>query len=126
MTTQSSMVLFRRLLREGHRYQEFHHNHWWRNQIRSTFRENKNVTDPIEIKRLQDIARSYRYSIKSTKDLTELLDSYNIGIASRERIEKSSQRVGLKVPEWPEARDKRIKDRKEKEAQENNNNNTTN
>ncbi|KAF2070713.1 hypothetical protein CYY_007967 [Polysphondylium violaceum] len=126
MTTQSSMVLFRRLLREGHRYQEYHHNHWWRNQITATFRENRDVKDPNEIKRLQDIARAYRYNIKSSRDLSELLDSYNIGIASRARIEKSSQRVGLKVPEWPEDRDKRIKERKEKEAQDQNNNSNSN
>eukprot|EP01132_Coremiostelium_polycephalum_P000826 gene826-1033_t len=109
--TTSSLVLFRRIIREGMRYPSFRHNPWWRINIRENFKSNKDVTDPKEIKTLQDKIKSYRYLLKSTKDLQDLLEEHNIGLGSRERIEKSSARVGLKVPEWPEARDKRIKDR---------------
>ncbi|KAK5582513.1 hypothetical protein RB653_004098 [Dictyostelium firmibasis] len=107
--TTSSKVLFRRLVREGLRYNTFKFDPWWRTNVIQLFRDNKDVTDPNEIKVLQDKVKSYRYLIKSSKDLSELLDSYNIGLSSRQRVEKSSNRVGLTVPEWPEDRDRRIK-----------------
>ncbi|EAL67588.1 hypothetical protein DDB_G0279627 [Dictyostelium discoideum AX4] len=106
--TTSSMVLFRRLIREGTRYNTFKYDPWWRTNVIQLFRDNKDVTDPNEIRSLQDKVKSYRYLIKSSKDLSELLDSYNIGLSSRQRVEKSSNRVGLTVPEWPEDRDRRI------------------
>ncbi|EGC38226.1 hypothetical protein DICPUDRAFT_149107 [Dictyostelium purpureum] len=111
--TTSSIVLFRRLIREGYRYNSFKYDPWWRTNVIQLFRENKDVTDPVEIQKLQDKVKSYRYLLKSSKDLSELLDSWNIAIPSRQRIEKSSQRVGLKVPEWPEDRELRIQKEKE-------------
>ncbi|KYQ92528.1 hypothetical protein DLAC_06519 [Tieghemostelium lacteum] len=116
--TTSSLVLFRRIIREGSRFNGFTYGSWWRVNLRELFRENKNVSDPQQVKVLQDKTKSYRYFLKSSRDIQELLDSYNIGIPARERIEKSSARVGFKAPEWPEARDKRIQERIEQEKQQ--------
>ncbi|EFA78045.1 hypothetical protein PPL_08691 [Heterostelium album PN500] len=112
--TTSSLVLFRRLLREGLRYPAIKQDRWWRANVRESFRENKHVKDEQEIKILQDKVKSYRFYLKAAKDLQNLLEQYNIGIPTRDRIVKSSQRVGLQVPEWPEERHKKIEEERQK------------
>ncbi|GAM19740.1 hypothetical protein SAMD00019534_029150, partial [Acytostelium subglobosum LB1] len=109
--TTSSLVLFRRVLREGLRYNAFKSDSWWRSNLREIFRENRNVDDPDKIRVLQDQVKTYRFYLKSTKDLQTLLEEYNIGIPVRERVEKSSKRVGLQLPDWPEERHRIISDR---------------
>ncbi|EGG22117.1 hypothetical protein DFA_02007 [Cavenderia fasciculata] len=113
ISTSSSIVLFRRVIREGLRYRAFKQDSWWRNNVKELFRENKSVSDPKEIESLQSRVKSYRFYLKASKDIQNLLEEYNIGIPVRERLEKSSNRVGLKLPEWPEVREQQIRAREQ-------------
>ncbi|KAG2220388.1 hypothetical protein INT45_006559 [Circinella minor] len=98
MAVVSRIATYRQLLREVHR-QFTKTNDIFEKQLKTMYRENKNVTDPKKMEALNTNAENVLTYLRSSRQHKELRDQYSaIVLEQKKRIEMSAKRVGLNMP----------------------------
>ncbi|EIE77627.1 hypothetical protein G6F46_012036 [Rhizopus delemar] len=95
-----SLSIYRQLLREVNKqYTKGASNPLFAQELKSTYRNNQNITDPSKIALLNSKAENLLTFLTSSRKHKELREMYSaIVLEQKKKIELSANRVGLNLP----------------------------
>ncbi|KAF7727327.1 hypothetical protein EC973_007636 [Apophysomyces ossiformis] len=94
------LSIYRQLLREVHRqYTKVANNGLYAQELKSIYRQNKNITDPAKIAALNQDAENVLVFLRSSRQHKELRERYSaLVLEQKKKIEMTAKRVGLELP----------------------------
>ncbi|KAI9305264.1 hypothetical protein BJ944DRAFT_180284 [Cunninghamella echinulata] len=95
-----TLSIYRQILKEIHlQYTKPGNTDLYANSLRTIYKENKSVTDPVKIDALNNTASDLLTFLKSSRLHKELRERYSsIVLEQKKKIELSAKRVGLQLP----------------------------
>ncbi|KAG0174748.1 hypothetical protein DFQ28_002390 [Apophysomyces sp. BC1034] len=95
-----SLSVYRQLLREVNRqYTKVADNGLYVKELKSIYRQNKDIKDPVRIAALNQDAENILVFLRSSRQHKELRARYSaLVLEQKKKIELSAKRVGLQLP----------------------------